>query len=87
MTNPIVLKTVGDEIVGRGRVLSVLWVGVTACGDTVQLNDGTFWEGATTLTRTYQGAVWSPYGIPLPNGRLELTQISNGKVLIYFVEA
>ena len=87
MQNPIVMQSPGDTILGRRRISSLIWVGATSNGDTVQLNDGDFWEGRTTLAQTYQGVVWSPYGIPVPDGKLTLTQISNGKVLVYLLEA
>lgn len=87
MQNPVVFQTVGDKLVGVGRILSVIWTGATAAGDTVQLNGGDFWEGRTNLVQTYQGVVWAPYGMPVPGNALELTQISNGRVLIYLLEA
>ena len=87
MTNPIVLQTVGDVIIGRRRILGVIWTGATTSGDTVQLNGGDFWEGRTVVAETYQGVVWSPYGIAVPEGGLRLTQISNGRVLVYIAEA
>lgn len=85
-TNPVVLRVAGDKIVGKFRILSFLWVGVTTSGDTVQINDGNTWEGRTDGTQTYIGMSFQPHGLPV-NGGITLTQISAGKVLVYIVEA
>ena len=85
--NPIILTTVGDVIIGRGRVLALVWTGQTDSGDTVELNGANFWEATTDSNQTYLSTVWAPYGIPIPPGGVKLTQISNGKVLVYLNEA
>jgi len=87
MDNPIVMRVVGDVIVGRRRVIGLVWTGQTDASDTVQLNEGDFWDATTDSNQTYISTVWAPHGIPIPVGGLKLTQISNGKILVYLNEA
>lgn len=70
-----------------GYVTSVVWVGTTAQGDTcevIETGGNTFWKGQTDLTNTYLGITFEG-GQKISNG-LTVSQISNGKVYIYFKE-
>jgi len=88
LTNPIILSVAGDKIIGRIRVLALIWVGTSTAGDTAKLNGGEFWEGVSDGSHVYEGISFAPHGMPT-GGTLELTQISNSttKLFVYIMEA
>ncbi|MBI3937121.1 MAG: hypothetical protein HY323_09100 [Betaproteobacteria bacterium] len=86
---PAVFTKVGDLALEPGRIHMILWEGVTTLGDTARLNcvvtGALIWAGRTDTTQTYQGANFGPTGLHVPFG-VELTQLSAGRVLVYFLE-
>ena len=74
---------------GNGYVDAIIWEGATSEGDTVQLvhngNGGRFWSGRASGTQTYLGIAFPGLGQKATNG-IKVTQISSGRVYIYFRE-
>lgn len=75
--------------VNNGYVDAIVWEGVTTEGDTCQIthnaNGSRFWAGRAQGTQTYQGIAFAGPGQKASNG-LKVTQISSGRVYIYFRE-
>jgi len=72
----------------NGYVDCIIWEGATAEGDTCQLthnSGGRFWSGRATGTQTYLGVAFPGLGQKASDG-IKVTQISAGRVYIYFRE-
>ena len=86
---PIILSVVGDEFIQGARILVIIWEGATSSGDTITLVDRKegrlLWSGRTDASQTYLGANFGGEGLHAPFG-FKLTQISNGRLLVYLRE-
>jgi len=75
--------------VNNGYVDAIVWEGVTTEGDTCQIihngNGSRFWAGRAWGPQTYEGIAFAGPGQKASNG-LKVTQISAGRVYIYFRE-
>ena len=88
MSNPVVLRNVGDKYTGRDRVLAIVWDVATSDGDRVEvrhIGGDVFWSARTTLTSTYLGLGFGEPGIEVPNG-LELTMNDGAGVLLLYLK-
>ena len=87
---PVIMSVAGDAFIQPAQIASVIWVGSTTAGDTVELRErdtnGVLWKCRTDGTNTYLGKTFGPNGQPAPGG-FKLSQISAGEVLIYLKEA
>jgi hypothetical protein len=77
--------------VANGYVDAIIWEGATTAGDTVQIvHNGSkghrFWAGRASGTQTYQGITFPGAGQRAASG-LKVSQISSGRVYIYFRDA
>ena len=88
-TGPITLSVVGDAFTNSCRVITIIWEGETASGDTAEIHcigtGGLVWPGRADGTNTYLGATFAPTGIPCANG-YRLTKLSAARVIVYPLE-
>lgn len=83
MLNPVILNSVND--VHKGSVLldSVVWVGTTTVGDTVELSSlsgDVLWQGIAQAEQTYLPYFFNDL---LADGGFKLSVHTSGKVLVY----